>query len=96
MLFEKYLKRPVRRPRTQGWESRLSPVEAAELLSLRTNVDALEVEYERSSLEITLTTLNEARIKLIRRTTSLHRRVADDLIKVSIISFINVLDASRS
>jgi hypothetical protein len=84
-LFEKYLKRPVRRARKTGWEAKLSVTEATDLQSLRTCVDDLEEEYERISSISTLESLQTARVDLIRRTAFLQRRVADQLIQVIIV-----------
>jgi hypothetical protein len=83
-LFEKYLKRPPRRPRQQGWESKLSPADLAELEDLRTNVDDLEEEYERTDLPATLESLRISKIRLTRRTAALQRQVADSLIRVGL------------
>jgi hypothetical protein len=81
-LFDQHLKRPIRRPRRLGWESKLSPTEAVDLHRIRTEVDDLETEYERSSSEITLTSLMAAKIRLVRRTALLQRRVADSVLSV--------------
>jgi hypothetical protein len=77
----------VRRPRTEGWESKLTPQERVELEEMRTHVDALELEYERTSLPATLGTLKTAKIRLVRHTSSLQRQVADAIIRVRFYSY---------
>jgi hypothetical protein len=81
-LFDKYLKRPIRRPRKEGWEARLPPSDAAELTSLRSRVDALEIEYEDAARDSLLQDLKAAKIRLERRTAALRRMVADSIISV--------------
>jgi hypothetical protein len=85
-LFERHLKRPPRRPRRLGWESKLAHTDAADLLALRSTVDHLEEEYERSSTEITYESLITAKVKLVRRTAVLQRQVAEILLAVRVLS----------
>ncbi len=81
------MKRPIRRPRRMGWESWLDHATAADLHALRARVDDLEIEYERSESDVTLTALVEAKISLTRRTSFLHRQVADTILRVRVPRF---------
>ncbi len=87
-LFEKYLKRPIRRPRKEGWEARLPPSDASELASLRSRVDELEIEYEAAACDTLLHELKAAKVKLERRTAFLRRVVADSIIAVRFIRYV--------
>ncbi len=56
-----------------------------ELNGLRAEVDELEEEYERAGNDLILERLTTARIRLMRRTATLHREVADILIDVGVL-----------